>query len=260
MKIKCLVIDDEETARRGLAVLLEDYQEVELIGLCVNGVEAIDQIRALKPDLIFLDVQMPGVNGFEVLASLPKPWPQVVFITAHDQFALKAFEVNAVDYLLKPFSDERFDQALQRAKTKLKAQELENGAVKNLIDQTKASLKGTSSLIQNDVDQQRLVIKVDGSIHLLELPDIRYVEAFDYYVKIHVADRFFLLRETMKKMEERLPGSSFTRIHKSYIVNHAFVKALHRQENNEYEIELADSSQLKVSRNFRAQLLERLGV
>jgi two-component system, LytTR family, response regulator len=259
MKIKCLVIDDEETARRGLAVLLEEYEDVELVGRCANGVEAIDQIRALRPHLIFLDVQMPGINGFEVLASLPKPWPQVIFTTAHDQFALKAFEVSAVDYLLKPFSDERFDQALQRAKAKIRAQELEHGAIQGLVDQTKASLKGTSSLVQGDNSQERLVIRVDGSVHLLELHDIRYVEAFDYYVKIHVADRFFLLRETMKKMEERLPENSFARIHKSFIINLAHAKAMHRQENNEYEIELADGTHLKVSRNFKAHLLERLG-
>jgi two-component system, LytTR family, response regulator len=260
MKATCLIIDDEETARRGLAVLLEDFPELQLAGFCANGVEAIDQIRSLRPDLIFLDVQMPGINGFEVLASLPKPWPQVIFITAHDQFALKAFEVNAVDYLLKPFSDERFEEAVRRATKNIEAKRNEQHPLNKLIEHTSASLKGSSSLLQQPANDQRLVIKVDGSIHLIDFRQISHVEAFDYYVKIHVEHRFFLLRETMKKMEERLPSPDFIRIHKSYIVNISFVKALQQLDNHDYEVVLESGPQLKVSRNYKTQLLESLGV
>lgn len=260
MTLTCLIIDDELTARRGMAAMLEEFPELKLLGSCANGIEAIDQVRALRPDLIFLDVQMPGISGFEVLASLPKPWPQVIFTTAHDQFALKAFEVNAVDYLLKPFSDERFAEAVERAKKQMALRRAENAGVQSLVEHTQASLKGPSALVSEEAGKSRLVIKADGSIHLLDTGGISHVEAFDYYVKIHVEGRFFLLRETMKKMEEQLPGESFVRIHKSFIVNLGYVKALHPLHNHEYEVELKNGVRLKVSRNLKAGLMDRLGL
>ncbi len=256
----CLIVDDEETARRGLAALLEDFPRLKVIGLCANGIEAIDHVRSLKPDLVFLDVQMPGISGFEVLASLPKPWPHVIFITAHDQFALKAFEVNAVDYLLKPFSDERFEEAISRVMKKLEATKSATNSLQHLVDHTNATLKGSSSLVEESESGERLVIKVDGSIHLLDLANISHIEAFDYYVKIHVQDRFFLLRETMKKMEERLSKANFLRIHKSFIVRVGCIKALHQLENHDYELELTNTTRLKVSRNYKAQMMEKLGI
>lgn len=260
MTVTCLIIDDELTARRGMQALLEDFPELRLLGTCSNGVEAIDDIRSLKPDLIFLDVQMPGISGFEVLASLPKPWPQVVFTTAHDQFALKAFEVAAVDYLLKPFSDERFAEAVERAKKQLALRRGSDAGVQSLLGQTQASLRGTSAIVDRKDERHRLVIRSEGSIHLLDHADVSHVEAYDYYVKVHVKDRFFLLRETMKKMEERLPGELFVRIHKSFIVNLSFVKAAHLRDSHEYEVELQTGAVLKVSRNFKAGLMERLGI
>lgn len=258
MKFTCVIIDDEEAARKGLESIVSEMHDLELIGTCANGVEAIDRILADRPDLIFLDVQMPGINGFEVLASLPRPWPAVIFITAHDQFALRAFEVNAVDYLLKPFSDERIAEAVNRAKQSISNKK--GNSLHNLVSQTRASLRGPSSVVETGSSGGRLVIKADGSIHLLDTEDLIYVEAFDYYVKIHVRDRFFLLRETMKKMEQRLPETVFVRIHKSFIVNISYIKALHRLENNEYEAELINANRLKVSRTFKAQVMQRLGV
>lgn len=256
MSYSCLIIDDEETARRGLAALLAGDPDFKLIGTCKNGMEAIDQIRSFRPDLILLDVQMPGVNGFEVLASIPKPWPQVIFITAHDQFALKAFEVNAVDYLLKPFSDERFTEALDRAKANLKKQAGTPG-IHELIRQTKSSLRGSATFAHNDDTSGRLVIRADGSIHLLQPADILFIEAYDYYIKVHVRDRFFLIRETMKGMESRLP-EQFLRIHKSYIVNLHQVRRIARADG-EYEVELNSGTLLKVSRSYKNELIERIG-
>lgn len=259
MKISCIIVDDEETARRGLTSLVEEVDELDLIATCANGIEAIDAAQAHRPQIIFLDVQMPGINGFEVLASLKKPWPQIIFTTAHDEYAIRAFDINAVDYLLKPFSDERFAEAVRRAQKRIHDALPAKTAAENLVEHTRSSLQGNSSLIDGDArNTSRLVIKSEGSIHLLNFSDIRYIEAFDYYIKIHVANRFFLLRETMKAMEERLPGDLFVRIHKSYIVNLSHLKALHKQEYNEYEAELNDAVILKVSRNFKAALLDKL--
>lgn len=254
--ITCLIVDDEQTAREGLAALLKNFPDIHLLGTCKNGVEAIDRIKAQKIDLILLDVQMPGINGFEVLANLPKPWPQVIFITAHDAYALKAFEVNALDYLLKPFSDERFEEAINRVRKHVNHSDAQR--LNALVTQTQASLKGHSSLHSDSHDAERLVIKINGNIHLIRLSEIQFVEAYDYYVKIHVKDRYFLIRETMKSMEKRLPGDRFLRIHKSYIASMEASNMLHHLGNGEYELELEQGNRLKVSRSSKNKLLELL--
>jgi len=257
-KITCIIVDDEETARRGLAALVSELGDIDLIGVCSNGVEAVDSIQALRPQLVFLDVQMPEISGFEVLSSLKKPWPQVIFTTAHDQFAIKAFDINAVDYLLKPFSDERFEEAVRRAKRKIEESK-ESAAVRDLIKNGGGHLREGSSLVPESLNQKnRLVIKSDGSIHLIDFFSVRYIEAFDYYIKIHVESRFYLLRESMKAIAEKLPAESFVRIHKSFIVNMACVTSLHKLDNSEYEVELKGGEKLKVSRNFKSELMTRL--
>jgi two-component system LytT family response regulator len=201
---------------------------------------------------------MPGISGFEVLSSLKRPWPQVIFTTAHDQFAIKAFDINAVDYLLKPFSDERFEEAVRRAKRKIEESK-ESTIVRDLGQSGSTHLKEGSSFAPESLHQKnRLVIKSDGSIHLIDFFSVRYIEAFDYYIKIHVESRFYLLRESMKAISEKLPQESFVRIHKSFIVNMAWVKTLHKLDNSEYEVELKGGEKLKVSRNFKTGLLEKL--
>lgn len=257
-KITCIIIDDEETARRGLAALVSELGDLDLIGTCSNGVEAIDSIQALRPQLVFLDVQMPGISGFEVLSSIKKPWPQIIFTTAHDQFAIKAFDINAVDYLLKPFSDERFEEAVRRAMRKIEESK-EPTTARDSVQSSSRHLKESSSLAGESLDQKnRLVIKADGSIYLIDFFSVRYIEAFDYYIKIHVETRFYLIRESMKAIAEKLPLGSFVRIHKSFIVNIAWVKTLHKLGNNEYEVELRNGEKLKVSRSLKASLLEKL--
>ena len=245
MKITCLIVDDEQSAREGLRALCEDYKEIEVIGICKNGIEAINEIQALKPDLVLLDIQMPKINGFEVLASIPEPRPEVIFITAHDEFAVKAFEVHAIDYLLKPFSDERFLQAVIRAITHIRTSH--HSDINDLIQIHRNSPERSPDL--RDSDEQRLVIKADGAIHMIQKKDICHVEAFDYYVKIHVSNRFYLIRETMKSLEDRLESGRFMRIHKSYIVNRSYIRSLKRLSNGEHVILLTTNQTLRVSRS-----------
>ncbi|MEQ9307077.1 MAG: LytTR family DNA-binding domain-containing protein [Marinoscillum sp.] len=253
-KISCIIVDDEKTAREGLSLLLQDFPEISVIGTCKNGVEAIDQIRAYKPNLLLLDIQMPVINGFEVLASIPQPYPTTIFITAHDEYALKAFEVNAIDYLLKPFSDKRFAEAMERAIQKITTQQ--NQQLSGLLRHTKSSLQQPTSL--TGINEDRLVIRSDGSVHLVNFADIVFIEAFDYYVKIHVADRFYLLRETMKNMEVKLGRGGFCRIHKSYIVNLQKICSVEKQDSGDYLAVLNDGIKLKVSRGYRGGLMDSL--
>ncbi len=254
MNAKCLIVDDELTAREGLKMLCEENPLLKVVGVCKNGMEAIDEIRALKPDLVLLDVQMPGINGFEVVANIPEPKPKIIFITAHDQFAIKAFEINAIDYLLKPFSDERFEQAIDKAIELIKLNQSQN--FERLIKSTDGSRQDLANLDSND--SERLVIKSDGSVHIIQKMEIRFIEAFDYYVKIHVRNRFYLIRETMKKMEAFL-DDRFMRIHKSFIVNRSHIKSMVKHSSTEYEVVLSSSEKLKVSRSKITQLKEWLG-
>ncbi|MEM9327811.1 MAG: LytTR family DNA-binding domain-containing protein [Bacteroidota bacterium] len=255
MKITCLIIDDELPARQGLAALLEDYPDIELLESCADGVQAIDAIRAHRPDFVLLDVQMPYVNGFEVLESIPPPIPQVIFITAHDEFALRAFEVNAVDYLLKPFSDERFDQAMARVVDKLKYAREDQG-IRQLLQSSNLPVKSSRRAQKYE---GRLLLKSDGNVHLLPHNEVVFVEAYDYYIKVHLEDRFLLVRETMKNIELLLPAALFVRIHKSYIVNVRWVRALRRVEAAEHSLELTDGKMLRVSRGKLPHVRERLG-
>lgn len=245
MNITCLLVDDENVALEGLKFMCAKYDQLEVVGTCRNGVEAIDSIRKLKPDLILLDIQMPKVNGIEVLTSLEAPLPNVIFITAYDEFAIKAFELNAIDYLLKPFTDERFDQAIHKAVEKIQA--------KTAVDfgpliqaHNRPSGKGPDIRHQ---DEQRMVIKIDGKVHFIPKSEIIYFEAYDYYVKIHTHARFFLVRETMKHLEDQLVSDQFMRTHKSYIVNKQYVQALTKLSAGNYALELPHDHQAKISRS-----------
>lgn len=239
MKIKCLIVDDEHAAREGLRVLLDEYKNIEVVGVCKNGMEAINEIQALAPDLVLLDIQMPHVSGFEVLASLPKPHPHVIFITAHDDHAIKAFEINALDYLLKPFSDERFDQAIKKAMKTIQLLRSQNQEVEG------RNMTKTNS---QEIEERKLSIKVDGVIRLVDFGNIRFVEAFDYYIKIHTSNGFHLVRDTMKNIAQKLDSGQFLRIHNSFIANRKYAASLQRGAGSEYELALTDGTPLKVSR------------
>jgi len=259
MNIKCIIVDDEELAREGLLFLLSEREGVEVIRSCGDGLSAISAIEQLKPDLVFLDVQMPGINGFEVIASIPGPKPYVIFATAHDQYAIKAFEINAIDYLLKPFSDERFDQALEKAIGSIKRDQLqENLALDQLIKHTRESVKSTTQLLSGTSEEKRLIFKADGQVYRIPFDDISHIEAYDYYIKIHVKENFFLIRETMKKMQEKLAQNSFMRIHKSFIVNTRQVRQFGKSPEDHHVVTLVSGTQLKVSRSYKNQLQEAL--
>jgi two-component system LytT family response regulator len=236
-KIRVLVVDDEPLARSNLSVLLRRDPEIEIIGEYGSGADALRAIPEKQPNLLFLDVQMPECDGFDVLERLtPSLPPVIVFVTAYDQYALRAFEAGALDYLLKPFDNARFYRALGRAKEKLK-----DG--KNLPRQS-----------------DRLVIKGSGQISFVKMADIDWIEAADYYACLHVGTKTHLLRRSMAELEQELDPTVFCRIHRSSIVNLDRVEGMKLNQDGDYEVLLANRISLRLSRGYKKQLQARLGV
>ena len=255
-KIRTLIVDDEPLARRNLRVLLEKDPQIEIIEECRNGREAVKAINTLSPDLIFLDIQMPEMDGFDVLEHVgPEHIQAIIFVTAFDQYALKAFDVHALDYLLKPFDDERFAHALKRAKAQIEAHEI-NRLSKRLL----ALLEERES--ERKVDQQdyltRLMIKDSGRVRLLKVDEIDFVEADGNYAKLHVGRATHLLREKMNDLEGRLDPARFVRIHRSIIVNLDRIKEMHPHFNGDYIVVLDNGKQLRMSRTRREHLESRI--
>jgi two-component system, LytTR family, response regulator len=251
-KIRALVVDDEPLARRRIRKLLSRDQDIEIIGDCANGYEAVDAITEHSPDLVFLDVQMPEVDGFAVLEGIePGALPFVIFITAYDQYALKAFEVSAVDYLLKPFDRKRFERALQRAKSRLLS---ERG--NELNQQTLALLQ---ELRAKSRYLERMLIKSGGRAFFLKTEEIDWIEAEGKYVRLHFGRESYLLREGIGAIEGRLDPRRFLRIHRSAIVNIDRVKELQPWFHQEYRVILRDNTELMLSRSCRKRLAELLG-
>lgn len=265
-RIRTIIVDDEAEARQGVEFLLKKDTDIELQAICKNGLEAIKEINSLQPHLVFLDIQMPQINGFEVLNSLLSDrLPKIIFVTAYDQYAVQAFRLHAIDYLLKPFTDERFYDCLSHAKKRLYQEHLSTNphSYKDLLDgYVEKHAADKDQVIQSSVagPDQKMVIKSGGKIYFVEYQEIRWIEAFDYYVKVHVSDRFFLLRESMKSLEQKLAKLSFIRIHKSSIVNLEFVQELEPYYNGEFFVKLKGGEKLKLSRTYRKKLLERLGI
>lgn len=237
IKITTVIVDDEPLARSNLAVLLRLDPKIEIVGECGSGVDAPAVIRSAKPDLVFLDVQMPECDGFDVLELLGKDVPPaVVFVTAYDQYALRAFEAGALDYLLKPFDNARFDLALDRAKQKI--------------------------TLSKDLPRklERLTIKSAGQVSFLRISEIDWIEAADYYACLHVGQRTHMLRRSISELEQDLDPAIFCRIHRSTIVNFDRVRGLKLNEYGEYEVLLENGTRLRLSRSYRKQLQSRLGV
>jgi two-component system LytT family response regulator len=251
-RIRALVIDDEPLARDMIREMLESDPDVEIIAECANGREAVAAIKSLSPDLIFLDIQMPELGGFEVLESLDSgSAPYVIFATAYDQYAVRAFEVHAFDYLLKPFDQERFDVAWQRARKQI---ELDRGGQRDqhileLLEELKA---GPRYL-------ERLVIKTGGRVFFLNVEDVHCIEAEGNYVRVYDSGKHYLLRETISGLEEQLDPKQFLRIHRSAIVKIDKIKELQPWFHGEYRIILTNGKQLTLSRNYRANLQEAVG-
>lgn len=236
--IRALVVDDEPLARRNLTVLLHRDPDIEFVAECGSGTDAIREIQRTRPDLVFLDVQMPECDGFDVLEILGSELPPaVVFVTAHDEYALRAFDAGALDYLLKPFDDARFQRALNRAKDKL-----------------------AHSAERQTQGVERLVIKGVGRVLFLSVSEIDWIEAADYYVCLHVGNETHLLRRTLSELERELDTGKFCRIHRSVIVKLDRIRGLELKDDGEYEVVLKCSVRLRLSRRFRKKLQDRLGI
>lgn len=258
-KIRTLLVDDEPLARRNLRVLLKDDAEVEVVGEARNGAEALTAIREHSPDLIFLDIQMPEMDGFGVLENIDaEQMPVIVFVTAFDRYALRAFEFHALDYLLKPFDDARFEKALRQAK-----QQVEQRDIKDLSHRLIALLSSRDAQVATEQPVKagyltRLLIKSSGRVSFLKTEDVDWIGAEDYYVKLHVGRKHHLLRETMNEMEAKLDPSKFVRVHRSSIVNIERIRELQQHFNGEYVVVLQDGTELKLSRSRREQLQNML--
>jgi two-component system LytT family response regulator len=226
--IRAIIVDDEPLARSNINALLRRHAEVEIVGQCGSGAEALDEIRRLEPDIVFLDVEMPECDGFDVLemlgASVP---PAVVFVTAYDKYAIQAFEAGALDYLLKPFDSSRFERALERAKERV------------------AYNKATPRIANT------LAIKSVGGVAFLKIDQIDWIEASDYYSRLHIGGKTHLLRRSMSELEKDLRPFSFCRIHRSTIVNLERVRGLALNESGEYDTLLDDGTRLRLSRSHR---------
>jgi len=246
-KIKVIIIDDEVLARDIIKSFLKKFDNIDLIAECSNGFDGIKQINELKPDLIFLDIQMPKLTGFEMLEILDEP-PVIIFSTAFDQFALKAFEVNATDYLLKPYSEERFSEALNKAIKLIGNKPVANLKIENLVK----SLEKRSEYLD------RIVIKNGQNILIISIADIDYIEAQDDYTMIHSSKGNFLKQKTMKYFEENLDPADFIRIHRSYIVKLSSVKQIELFEKESYRAILNDGKKLLVSKSGYLNLKEIL--
>ncbi len=251
-KIRALIVDDEVLARRRVRNLLGSDTDVEIVSECVNGREAIIAMETQNPNLVFLDVQMPQINGFDVLEAVGKEqMPLVIFVTAYDKYAMRAFDVHAVDYLLKPFSISRFREAVQHAKNRLQSESKDE--ITRRIFALLNELKNKASYLE------RLTVKTNDCVLLIKVADIDWIEAQDKYVRLHVGRESHLLRESISNLETRLDPKKFLRIHRSHIINIDRIQKLETWFHNEYKVVLRDGTKLIMSRSQRKRLGEILG-
>jgi two-component system LytT family response regulator len=250
--IRVLIVDDEPLARGVLREMLQSDADVAIVGECANGKEAVQAIKELDPELVFLDIQMPEMGGFEVLDAIAEGQvPHLVFVTAYDQYAVRAFEVHALDYILKPFDRERFQISWQRAKGQVLKDR--NVGMEQKILSLLEDLKAGNKYLE------RLVIKSSGRIYFLETNEIDWIQAEGNYVSVHTGKKSHLLRETISSLENQLDPKKFLRIHRSAIVRIDSIKELQPWFHGEYHIVLHDGTQLTLSRNYRDRLQEALG-
>ena len=257
-KLRVLIVDDELLARQRLEDLLARKDEVELIGMATNGPEAVDAIRSQAPDLVFLDIQMPGLTGVDVVREVgPERMPATIFVTAYDQYALKAFEMAALDYLLKPFEDERFEQAFARAVETIRLRQVGGMASRMLAllqsGQDPASKPPPAYL-------ERIAVEMRGQMRIVPIKDIDYITASGPYAELHVGEDTFVIRERMQTLEERLDPETFFRIHRSAIVRLDRIESLLHGVGGDYAVRLKDGQRIKVSRGRREELAQRLGL
>jgi two-component system LytT family response regulator len=259
MTIRALIVDDEDLARRGIRSLLRRAEDVQIVGECRNGREAIEAITHSEPDLVFLDIQMPGKTGFDVIADIDEgKCPFVIFVTAFDKFALRAFDVHALDYLLKPVNEERFFAALSRARAALSSTR-DNLLVRRFL-QAAADFRQPRTGKPAPPAIDRLPVKANGKVVVVRIADIDWIEADHDYVLLHLGDKSWILRETIASVELRLALSGFVRIHRSALVNVDRVRELRPKSKGEFDVVLRDGKQLKMTRNYRSALERLVGV
>ncbi len=250
-KIRTVIVDDEPLARRGICAQLKQEKDIEIVSECRNGKEAIKAIETEWPDLVFLDVQMPELDGFGVVDVIGvERMPAVIFVTAYDRYALRAFEVHALDYLLKPFDDERFAMAVQRARAQIERKSIDDLSrrLQGLLD----DLQSTRKYVE------RLVVKSAGRILFLNVAEIDWIEAADNYVRLHAGRESHLLRETMNSLEKKLDPDQFLRVHRSRIANTTKIKELRPTFRGEYDILLLDGTRIDSGRAYRDRILKLL--
>lgn len=254
--LRVLVVDDEPLARERLRTLLDADPEVEIVGEAADGRGAVEAVRELAPDLVFLDVQMPLLDGFDVVDAVgAAAMPLVVFVTAYDEYAIRAFDVHALDYLLKPFDRPRFEQALERAKQQLAT----GGRGETLAGQLRALLADARSASGAVDETDRLVVRSHGRITFVPVRELDWIEAAGNYARLHAGQQTHLMRETMTGLAGRLPDGEFIRISRSAIVRVDRIRELKRLTHGEYEIVLGDDTRVKSSRGYSDRLEELLG-
>lgn len=263
--LRILVVDDEAPARQRLLDLLEGEPGIEQVVTAHNGDAAIDRIRELDPDLVFLDVQMPGKTGLEVIRTIgADAMPTTVFVTAFDQYALTAFDLAAVDYLVKPFDDERFEQALTRARRRIALEKVDDLAdrLRALLDEGGAPVaaEAVAPVASAQPYLERIAVEMRGQVKIVPVRQIEYIEASGPYAELHVGPKTYLVRERMQTLEERLDPAHFQRIHRSIIVRLELVQSLFRASGGDYAVELKGGTRLRVSRSRYEHLAEVLGV
>jgi two-component system, LytTR family, response regulator len=249
--MRVIIVDDEPLARDGVRLHLADAPDVEVVGEAGSGEEAVELVETLRPDIMFLDVQMPGLDGFGVLEAIgTSHMPVTVFTTAHDEFAVRAFDAHAIDYILKPYDAGRFHKALDRARSQLRGRQQhgEDDRLRTLLEELQSRARHT----------ERLVVRSGGRIVLLRTSEIDWVEAASNYVRLHAGGKDYLLRETMTALEEKLAPSEFVRIHRSTIVRIDRIRELEPLFQGDYVVILQDGTRLTSSRGYRERLQELL--
>lgn len=248
-RVTAIVVDDEPLGRRGIVARLARHGRIRLLAECANGRQAIEAIRRLRPDLLFLDVQMPGLDGFDVLAALAEPErPHVLFVTAHDEHALRAFEVHALDYLLKPIDDERFDRAVRRALDAIATRRA--GDFGRRVAAALTELRGEPAALDPPLEDC-FVVRGSGRAVRIRFADLDWIEGAGDYVRLHAGARSWLLRATLVEAERRLAGRGFLRVHRSVIVRADRVEELRIAENGDWSLRLRDGRELRGGRAYR---------
>src|SRR5215217_29751 len=270
--IRVLVVDDEPLARQRVEDLLGAEDAVQIVASVDNGTAAVEAVRSLQPDLVFLDVQMPGKTGIDVVREIgPDQMPSTIFVTAYDRYALQAFDLAAVDYLVKPFDDERFEQAFRRARRHVELEEM--GELRErLLAVLDTGSRGTSTAgdgahagtlpapRSDEPYLERIAVEMRGKVRVVPVAQIEYITASGPYVELHTSERAYLIREAIQTLEQRLDPNRFLRIHRSIIVRVDLVDTFHRGAGGDYEVQLKSGVRLRVSRSRREELERRLGV